>query len=67
MTEHFMALVLLHMKNHSYSCGTRLHCMITALKTVGRREGREIFLYVFHSKRVCSRKEEVKQKKSTHV
>lgn len=37
--------------------------MITVLKTVGRREGREIFLYVLHSKLVCSRKEEVKQKK----
>lgn len=53
-------------KKNSCSCGTRLHCMITVLKTVGRREGREIFLYVLHTELVCSRKEEVKQKK-THA
>lgn len=65
MTKHSLTLILLHMKKHSCSCGTRLHCMITVLKTVGRREGRKIFLYVLHTELVCSRKEEVKQK--THA
>ena len=54
-------------EKHICSCGTRVRCMITALKTVWRREGRDIFFNVFHSVLVCSGKEEVKQKKSMHV